>query len=152
MSTPNEMTDEEFKVWFGKNFFDVRKNKPQPGQVLARYRATAHFVDAWVKRNVMDMLLKNKDTGAEMAIKVLRNLCGAIYEDALRVALNITDDFMEGKTVEEVAATEYQMIIEFFFWTEAENIPDDLHWSKIELLSPELDKQIKVAYSEAVTS
>ena len=149
MSKLSEMTEEEFHKWFAENFFDVRKHKPLKGQVLTRYRATAHFVDAWVKRNVIDMLMKNKQSGAETAIKVLKNMCGAVYEDALRVCLNITDDLLAGKTVDEVAATEYKMIIEFFFWTNPENVPDDIHWSKIELLDPELDSKIKVSYSEA---
>ena len=146
---PNEMPEEEFKKWFAENFFDVRKYRPQKGQVLSRYKAAAHFVDAWVKRNVIDMLMTNKESGAETALKVLKNMCGVIHEDALRVALNITDDLLNGKTVDEVAAFEYPMVIEFFFWTKPENVPDDIHWSKIELIDSELDSQIKVSYSSA---
>ena len=149
MTTPmvkTELSEEEFRAWFKDRFFDVREHKPQKGQVLSRYRAVAHFVDAWVKRNVINMLVSNP-VGAESAVKVLHKMCGATEADALRVALEMSDDLIGGMTEDEVAAAEYKMIIEFFFWVEPQYVPDDPHWSKIELLNSELDSKIKAVHT-----
>lgn len=152
MSATNpEMTEQEFQAWFKEHFFDVREHKAKKGQILARYRAVAHFVDAWVKRNVIKMLQRNP-LGAEGAVKVLHKMCGAIESDAIRVALQMSDDLIDGMTEDEVAKAEYKMIVEFFFWTQAEHVPDDPHWSKIDIIDPKLDSQIKAVHSGSVVN
>lgn len=120
--------------WFNENFFDVDKHKPQKGQVLSRFRAVAHFVDDWVKQNVVDAIL-NSPVGAEDAVRVINKLCKATYEDAVNVSKEIAQDLTDGMTREEVLKKEYRMIIEYFFYTLPENVPEDsINWSKIELI------------------
>lgn len=142
-TTEVKPTDEEFQAWFKERFFDTREYGPKKGQVLSRYRAVAHFVDAWVKRNVINMLINNK-VGAENSLKVLRKMCGVTEPDAIRVALEMSDDLVAGMTVEEVTQKEYKMIIEFFFWTQPEYIPDDPHWSKIDILESKLESSEEI--------
>jgi hypothetical protein len=136
------------KEWFETKFFDIRKHRPKKGQVLARYRATADFVDAWVKRNVIT-LLSTGEAGAESARAVLRNMCGAIEVDSIKVALEMAKD-LRTMTVEEVAAKDYRMVVEYNYWTEKENIPEnDPHWTTINLLNKdEIDEKIKFNYHE----
>ena len=41
---------QDWNTYFEANFFDVRKHKPQKGQVMARYTAIAHLQDGQLKR------------------------------------------------------------------------------------------------------
>ena len=49
---------------FEEYFFDVRKHKPKHGQVMARYAAVAEFVDGMMKKNIIDLLKKDKAIAA----------------------------------------------------------------------------------------
>ncbi len=136
------------KEYFEKYFFDVRKHKPKKGQILAQYRAVADFVDGWVKRNLINLLMSNP-AGAETVQKVMRNMCGALEEDSIRVPLEMAKDLASGMTADEVAKKDYKMIIEYNFWTERDCVPkDDPHWSTIEILNSEdIDSKIKFTYN-----
>ncbi len=137
-----EMSKEMTQAWFEENFFDVRKHKPKKGQVLAQFRAAAAFVDGWVKENVVT-LLKDNMAGAESAHKVMRNMVGAVEEDAVKVLLEITEDLMAGVDVDTVLQKEYKMIVEYFYWTTRECVPtDDPHWQIITVVEPD-DEQVK---------
>lgn len=121
--------------YFNNNFFDIRKHRPQKGQILAQYRAVAHFVDGWVKRNLINVLLTNK-VGAKTAQKVMRNMCCATEEDSINIPLQMAKDLAEGMTVEEVAAKEYRMVVQYNYWTKKECVPeDDPHWLTIDIVN-----------------
>src|SRR4051812_8079661 len=139
-----EWTKEEFEA----KFFDIRKHKPKPGQILAQYRAVAHFVDDWVKRNVIKVL--QGEAGAETAQKVLHNMCGALEEDSIRVPLEMAKDLAAGMSVDEVAKKEYRMIIQYNYWTERDNVPkDDPHWLTIDIINTDdIDGRIKFTYTK----
>jgi len=119
---------------FSEHFYDIRKNGPKKGQVLARFTAMADFVDGWVKRNVIDLLDKNT-TGAESARKVMRNLVCSTEIDSILVPKRICEDLKAGMTTEEVASKPYKFQVEHFYWTAPENIPDDPHWNTIRMLN-----------------
>jgi len=119
---------------FKEHFFDTRWSKPQKGQVLARYTAIADFVDGHMKKDIIDLLFKDK---AEAATKVMKKLGSAVDKDAIRVCKEIAQDLLELSPA-EVEQKSYKYTVEFFYWTKKENVPlDDPHWSIISLHSPE---------------
>jgi hypothetical protein len=121
---------------FSKYFFDIKKHGPKPGQVLARWQAIAYFVDGWLKRNVIDLL--QKDGGGDSSVKVMRNLVGCVERDSYRVPLEMAKDLLT-MTNDEVANKEYKMHIEYFYWTERKYIPDDPHWTCINIIKEDED-------------
>ena len=114
---------------FEKYFFDVRRFKPQRGQVMARYMAVAEFIDGMMKKNIIDLLHKDK---AEAAVTVMRKLGCATEGDAIRVVREVCDDLVSGMGVEEVEKKVYKYTLESFYYTQKEHFPiDDPHWSLI---------------------
>lgn len=147
-SPPDDKPKPMDKEWFEKNFFDIRRNKPQKGQCLAQFRAVADFVDGWVKQNVID-LLRNHKAGAESAMKVMRNMCCCTEVDSIKIPLEMSKDLIGGMTPEQVAEKDYRMVVEYHYWTAPENVPmDDPHWTIISVINTdELDKFMKVTYT-----
>src|ERR1700677_2554814 len=113
--------DDEF---FAANFKDIRLNKPSKNDILSCYRAVAYFIDGELKRNILNLLVKDK-MGAESSKKMMRKLAGATEQDSVRVLMEMTDDLLSGRTLEEVAQKEYKMLVEYFFWTKKECVPQD---------------------------
>lgn len=119
---------------FTEYFKDIRKNpKPQKGETLASWRATADFVDGWIKRNVLEMLATNS-AGAESAHTVLRKMVGAIEKDSVRVAKEMAQDLVDGMSPDDILNKPYRFIIELFYWTKEEYVPKDPHWSTIKMV------------------
>lgn len=117
---------------FDQYFFDVRTHKPQRGQVLARYTASAEFVDGRLKKDVID-LIYNRDK-AEAATRVMRKLGFATEREALRVCKELAKDLAVGMTPQEVEEKIYKYQVEVFYYTQKEYVPtDDPHWSIISL-------------------
>lgn len=119
---------------FGEHFHDVRFNRPKPGQVLARFSAVADFVDGPQKRDVIDLLKRDK---AFQATAVMRKLHHAKEPDCYRVCREICEDLMT-MSEEEVEKKPYPFILEMFFYTKKELVPKNKHWETIQLL--EFDK------------
>lgn len=120
---------------FDQYFFDVRKHKPQKGQVMAKYTACAELVDGRLKRDLIDLLLYHKEGGGA-ASKVMRKLGGSNDRDAYRITREMAEDLVAGMTVDQVAEKPYSFILEHFFYTQKELVPkDDPHWSTIEILN-----------------
>lgn len=116
---------------FEKYFFDVRKHKPQRGQIMARYAAVAEFIDGMMKKNIIELLKKDK---AIAATQVLRKLGCATEKDSVRVCKEICEDMLAGMTDEDIESKVYKYTIEVFYYTEQANIPlDDPHWSVISI-------------------
>jgi hypothetical protein len=143
--TTQVTTDDEVVINetnFDQYFFDIRKHKPQRGQVIARYAAVAHFVDGQLKRNVIDVL-RGMENGGATAVKVLKKMGGASDRHSMKLAREMTQDLISGMTVDQVAAKEYPYDVEFFWYTEKKHIPtNDPHWSCISIrnLDDFLDK------------
>jgi dolichyl-phosphate-mannose--protein O-mannosyl transferase len=119
---------------FGEYFFDIRTHKPQRGQVMACYTATAEFLDGMEKRNIMAMLQGGGKV--ESICQVMRKLLHAHDADAIRVPRQITEDLIAGMSHDEIAKKKYRYTVEVFFYTQPEYIPtDDPHWSSVSLLN-----------------
>lgn len=118
---------------FSEYFRDVRMHsRPQRGEVMARYTATAEFVDGHMKRDIID-LLHNKNK-VEAAIQVMRKLGSATEKDAIRICKEICRDLASGMSLKEVEDKTYKYQLELFYYTKKELIPlDDPHWSVISL-------------------
>jgi hypothetical protein len=116
---------------FDQYFFDVRMHKPKSGQVMARYAAVAEFVDGMMKKNIIDLLKKDK---AIAATQVLRKLGCATEKDSVRLCKEICEDMLAGLTDDQIEQKSYRYTIEVFYYTEQKNIPlDDPHWSVISI-------------------
>lgn len=121
---------------FDEYFFDVRKNKPKPGQVLAKFKAVAYFVDSPEKWDVIKLLKMGK---AQQAAAVLNRIHCARVPDCYRVCREMSEDLMKMKD-EEVAKKEYKFIIEAMYYAYPELVPkDDPHWEVLQVL--EYDKE-----------
>jgi len=113
---------------FEQYFFDIRKNGPKPGQVLACYEAMADFVDGNMKRDVIHILM-HSDKGGEAGPRLLRKLAGATESSAFRVIREMVKDLLSGMSSEEVAKKAYEMRCQHFYYTQKECLPeDDPHW------------------------
>lgn len=124
-----EINDENFHEYFR----DVRTAKPERGDVIARFRATAELVDGNEKQNIMDLLMKTDKAVA--ASQVMRKLFNACERDSYRVPKEMCQDLLEigyNKTLEKP----YKFTLELFFYTKKEFFPEDNpHWSLISLMN-----------------
>lgn len=127
------------------DFYDIRKHKPRPGDVIACYTAVAEFVESREKGHVID-LLTNTDKMLP-ATQVMMKLHHAREKDAILVLKEMTKDLISGMSKEEVNKKPYKYVISVYFYTKKENIPtDDPHWSCISLLNlnRDFDKDINI--------
>lgn len=136
-----EVTDANFTEYFK----DVRRNKPERGQCMARFAAIAYFEDGWVKKQVIQ-ILKTKASGAESCRAVMRNLVQATEADSLRVVREIAEDLAAGMTDEEVLAKPYKFQLEQFYWTWPELVPASPHWETINVMA---DERLKFNWMQA---
>lgn len=114
---------------FEKYFFDVRRFKPERGQIMARFGACADFIDGMMKKNIIELLKKDK---ALAAIQVMRKLGCATEKDALRICKEVCTDLFNGMSEDEVEKKPYRYEMESFYYTKKEYVPlDNPHWSVI---------------------
>lgn len=116
---------------FDDHFFDVRKHGPKAGQVLAKFRAAAMFVDGPHKHDVIKLLKIDK---AQQATMVMRKIHHAREPDCYRICREMCEDLIAGMSDDDVAKKEYEYILEAFYYTQKECVPDDPHWETMQLL------------------
>lgn len=117
---------------FHEHFHDVRFHRPKRGQVMARYSATAEFVNGQLKRDVIDLLAK--EGKAEAATRVMRKLGMAVQRDALRVVREMAEDLISGISPEKVEEKPYKYTMEAFYYCDKADVPaGDPHWTVIGL-------------------
>lgn len=118
---------------FDQYFFDVRKHKPMPGQVMACYTAMAELVKSNEKQQIID-LLKNTDK-MEAALQVMRKLFFVSEEDSYKILLEMSEDLLD-LIEEDVLDKPYKYKMEMFFYTNKEYVPkNDSHWSFVSLIN-----------------
>ena len=117
---------------FHKYFFDVRKNGPKAGQVMAKFSAVAVFGDGPEKRDIINLLKKDK---AFQATMVMNKIHCARVPDCYRICREICEDLLSGMSDDEVGAKEYEFVIESMFYTKKEYVPkNDPHWELLTTL------------------
>jgi hypothetical protein len=128
---------------FHQYFKDCRRNKPNKGDIMAKFTAMADFIDGQMKKDVIDLLL-NKEGKTQAAIQLLRKVACATEKDSIRVCKEICQDLANGINPDEVERKPYKYTMESFYYTKKEYVPvDDPHWSIISLVNLEefLDKE-----------
>jgi len=116
---------------FDQYFHDVRKFGPKAGQVMAKFRAVAYFVDGPHKHDVIRLLKMDK---AKQASMVMQKIHHAREPDCYRVCREICEDLLSGMSEDEVAKKEHEYVLEAFYYAQKEHVPDDPHWETIQLL------------------
>jgi uncharacterized protein YfcZ (UPF0381/DUF406 family) len=115
---------------FSQYFREVSKSKPQKDDIIATYRAKAKFVEGDIKKNVINLL--QIDGNVNSAVKVMQKLAGATYAESIKVLKEISQDYLNGMSFEDIEKKEYDYILEFFYYCKREHVPnDDPHWSTI---------------------
>lgn len=131
MNEELEINDQNFYDYFK----DVRISTPEKGEVIAQYAATAEFVDGDEKKQIIS-LLTSTENKMEATAQVMRKLLFASELDSYRVPRQMAEDLVSGLSPDEVAEKPYKYVMEMFFYTKPENIPqDDPHWSMISVLN-----------------
>ena len=135
MAEETKITQENF----GEYFFDVRKNRPKQGQIMAKYAAVAEFVDGPEKRDIIRLIQMDK---AYQAAQVMKKIHLAKEPDCYRVLREMCQDLIDGMTEEEVEKKPYEFVLEAFFYTNREYVPkNDPKWETIDLI--EYDDETK---------
>lgn len=126
MSEDIDVTSENFTQYFR----DVRTNRPQKGEIMARFWAVAEFVNGPEKKELINLL---KSENVYQAVQSLRKLQGVVAPDCYRVCREICEDllFLPEQEVEEKS---YRFMIEFFYYTQKQLVPKNKHWEVIKLL------------------
>ncbi len=130
---------------FDKYFRDVKKSKPQRGDVMAVYRATAELTDGNLKQQIIESLC-TEDIGAKKSIQLLMKMGQTNRREAVRLIKLICSDLFGGMPKFSVAAKAYKYGFEMFFYTKKEYIPQDSpNWDVVTLKNLEefLDKSEK---------
>lgn len=123
---------------FDSYFFDVRKNKPLPGQVMAKFSAIAEFVEGQGKKDIIHLLKIGK---VQQAAMVMRKIHGAKEPDCYRICREICEDLLVMGDY-DVEHKVYEYTMEMFFYTEKELVPrEDTRWETIRLLNVEHDEE-----------
>lgn len=126
MSKEIEITNENFDQYF----FDARRHRPKEGQVLAKFRAVAEFVEGQPKKDIIYLLKLDK---AKEAAQVMQRLHGCKPPYCYTVLIEMAEDLLE-MSEEEVEKKPYEMMVEFLFWTQKECVPNDPHWETINVI------------------
>jgi uncharacterized protein YfcZ (UPF0381/DUF406 family) len=134
---------------FSEYFREVSKSKPQKDDIIATYRAKAKFVEGDIKKNVINLL--QIDGNVNSAVKVMQKLAGATSTESIKVLKEISQDYLNGMSFEEIEKKEYDYIVEFFYYCKKEHIPnDDPHWSTIHIHNVEDFSKIEEKIAEDV--
>lgn len=119
---------------FSEYFKDVRTNKFEKGQILAKYTAIAELIDGGEKRQLISLLL-NTENKMEATVQIMRKLLHSSEEDSYKVLIDMSKDLLSGMSIDEVARKPYEYTFEMFFYTNPENVPqDDPHWCSISII------------------
>lgn len=117
---------------FAQYFFDVRRHKPKPGQVMAKFTAVALFGAGPQKQDLIKLLQIDK---AYQAAQVMHKIHLAKPPDCYRVCREICEDLISGMSVEDVENKEYEFVLEALFYTQKEHVPKgDPHWETLHVL------------------
>lgn len=129
---------------FNEYFFDIRKHKPKPGQIIACYTAMADFIDSFEKRSMIELLRTN--TKPIAAAQIMRKIMLAADPDCYKILIEIINDLLGGMSVDEVAEKPHKFKLEVYYYTNKEYIPsDDPHWSTISIVDMNKVRHIELS-------
>jgi hypothetical protein len=115
---------------FSEHFFDARKHRPKHGQVLAKFRANAEFIDGKGKQDIIYVLKIGK---AQQAAEVMKKIHCAVEPDCYRVCREICEDLL-CMSEKEVEMKSYSYLMELLYYTLPDNVPqNDPMWETIRM-------------------
>ena len=120
------MTEEQ-EFW--SKFFDVKKHKPQKGQIMVVYEAIASLVKGAEKQQLVNLLCQ-PDKAIPVS-QMMKNVFNACEEDSVSVPLQMLQDLREGMSIDKVLKKPYKFKMQMFFYTWPECVPNDPHWKSI---------------------
>ena len=124
-------------------FFDTRKHKPKKGQILASFMSPAEFVEGRGKKDIIDLLKKDK---IYQAVQLMKKAHNVVEPDCYSVCREMLQDLLE-MTEDEVEKKVYPMIVNYTYYTEKENVPvNDPRWSILPVMA--YDKETKTFKSK----
>lgn len=127
-----EITDDNFNDYF----FDTRLHKPKKGQCLARFTAIADFVEGQGKKDIIELLKRDK---AMAAVQVMQKIHCVKPPHCYKVLKQMAEDLLDFPDV-WVEKKPYEMIVEYTFWTERQYVPkNSQNWETVQLV--EFDKE-----------
>lgn len=130
MDSVNEVEITEHN--FNDYFFDVRRNKPEQGQIMAKFSAVAVFGPGQPKKDIIQLLKIDK---AYQATQVMNRIHCARVPDCYRICREIAEDLLSGMSEKEVEEKEYEFVLEACYYTQREYVPkDDPHWETLQVL------------------
>jgi hypothetical protein len=117
---------------FSQYFFDVKTHKPQKGQILAKYTATAELVDGELKKDILKLIKSENKVLA--GVKVLEKLGCTSEPEAVRVCTLMAEDLLSGMSDKMVLKKVYKYRLEAFYYSKQEYVPiQDPHWTIISI-------------------
>lgn len=126
-----EITAENFNQYF----FDVRKHRPKPGQIMAKFQAIAVLGDGPEKMDLVRLIQTDK---IYQAVRVVQKIHCAREPECYTLLKQMCQDLLAGMTPEEVCKKDYEYVLRVFYYTNRECVPaNDPHWETIQLLKLE---------------
>jgi hypothetical protein len=118
---------------FNEYFFDIRRNKPQKGQVIARFRAICQLIDNEEKRFLIRLL--QKPDAARSIATMMTKVFNASKHSSWSLPIEMGRDLLAGVPIDEVAKKEYEFEGEFYYYTMPDYVPkDDPHWEIVNII------------------
>ncbi len=131
---------------FGQYFRELNKDIPQKGDVLSVYRAMAELLSGDIKKDIVNLLKTEMEVGAKQAIQIAVKLCKTNEKEAIKLVKEICTDLHDGKSEDYIMDKPYQYMVEIFYFTKPEYVPNDKHWSFISIKN--IDEFIEKTYGE----
>jgi hypothetical protein len=124
-----EITSENFNEYF----FDIRRHKPQKGQVIACFRAICQLINNEEKRFLIQLL--QRPDSARSITTMMTKVFNASKHSSWSLPIEMGNDLLGGMSVDEVAKKEYEFEGEFYYYTMPDYIPkDDPHWEIVKIV------------------
>ena len=118
---------------FDQYYKDVRRFRPERGEIMVCYAHSAELVLGNEKRHLVYLL--KLDGKIEAATQVMRKLLFACEQDAYRVPKMILQDMIAGMSEEEILNKSYPYTVHIFYYTKPEYMDrNDPHWTSISLI------------------
>lgn len=118
---------------FNQYFRDVLTNRPQPGDVMASYKAVAELRDGELKEQIVESLFL-ENIGPKKAVTLMTKLGKAPRQEAIKLVKKIFMDLYNGMSKPMVISKTYEYLFEIFYYTKEEYVPrDDKHWEIVKI-------------------
>ena len=136
---------------FPKYFRYTDTSEPEKGDIIAKFGAIAEIVGGADKDHLINVCLQ--PDSAKAAAQVMRKVFNAAEWDVWGVPRQITEDLVNGMSVDDIKEKIYSYALELFFYTKPMYMPkpdenDHRYWSLIRIVNLEDYLKISVSHTE----